>query len=646
MYYYDVTPLKITHSTQEALTYCSEKKYGIGRIVRIPLGKSTVIGVITKLSSKPSFDVRPINDAVESITLPTRLIALANWMSEFYATHPSIVWQTILPSGVAKKRRPSDNELLYPSRDRTTIVLNSDQKAAIRTIMQQTSGTALLHGITGSGKTQVYIELIKQQLNNGASCIVLIPEIALTSQIISELMPHFPNTILTHSTMPEAQRHKAWQKALYSKDPCVVVGPRSALFSPLPNLGLIIIDECHEPAFKQEQNPRYSALRTAAKLAAITDAKLVLGSATPSVSDYYLAQHSGAQIVSLKKPAKKHTIAPVVTVIDMTKQLHFTRHRFLSNELIAAIQNTLDEGNQCLLFHNRRGSSPTTLCELCGWNALCIRCFVPLTLHTDSFELRCHICSAVERVPLSCPMCHNTGIIHKGIGTKLIESEVKKLFSTANIMRFDGDTEMSLSLDKQYQSLYDGKINIIIGTQVVAKGLDLPHLRTVGVIQADAGLTLPDYQSSERTFQLLHQVSGRVGRNEHPSSVIIQTYQPSHPAIICGITKDYDAFYKHTIPERKKAYFPPFSHLLKLVCIYKTEATAIRNCQSFSQHLKSTYGSSIQVLGPTPAFYERVRDTYRWQIIIKSAQRPKLVSIAQELPSAHWQYELDPASLL
>ncbi len=645
MKYYEVIPLKIVHGSQGVLTYEYDGELSRGALVSVPVGKQTVVAVVLKAVTKPAFATKLIREQHESQALPPSLVDLGEWMATYYHTHPVTVWQTILPRGVGKTRRATLKMLDHPRRDRTQIVLNSSQTTAVETIIN-TDGTVLLHGVTGSGKTQVYIEAAKKTIASGKSAIILVPEIALTSQLIAEFTPHFPDLKVTHSTMTESARHQTWQAVLAATSPQVIIGPRSALFSPVPDLGLIVIDECHEPSFKQEQAPRYSALRTAAMLARFAGGKLVLGSATPNITDFYLAKHTGAPVITLPEPARKDTVAPTVTLVDMTKKLHFTRNRIFSNDMLSQMTKTLQEGHQVLLFHNRRGTAPTTSCENCGWNALCSRCFVPLTLHADKFTLRCHICAATEKVPTSCPDCHEANIIHKGIGTKLIHEEIAKIFSQAKIARFDGDNEAHETLEKQYQALYDGDIDIIIGTQVVAKGLDLPHLRMVGVVQADAGLALPDYISSERTFQLLAQVSGRVGRNEHPSHVVVQSYQPTHPAVTAGIASNYETFYQETIAERQKAQFPPFTHLLKLICVYKTEAAAIRNSQELARTLRRIVPKHVTILGPTPAFYERVRDTYRWQIVVKSPVRGDLVQLLDHVPATHWQYELDPGSLL
>lgn len=645
MYYYEVAPMRIIRLESHVFTYASDTLLQLGQLVEIEVGKKKHIGVITKKVSKPSYATKDIQSILDIPPLPDALLRLADWLSTYYNAHFALVLQTLLPSGVQKKRRDRKKSTRPMVRERTKIVFNEEQSAAIRQISEASPGTILLHGITGSGKTAVYIELARQTVASGQSVIVLVPEISLTPQIVDEFSAHFENVILTHSKQTESERHLAWLDALTNTQPVVAIGPRSALFMPLNKIGLIIIDEAHEPSFKQEQSPRYSALRAAGVLAKEHSAKLVLGTATPSVSEYYLAQQNGRPIIEMKKTARKSS-PPRVKLVDMTNRSTFGRHRFLSDELLAQIKDTLDSKSQVLIFHNRRGSANMTLCENCGWQATCTRCFIPQTLHADDHKLRCHICGNTDKVPTSCPSCNHIGIIHKGIGTKLIESELARLFPKANIGRFDGDASADQTIDNRYKELYDGSIDIIIGTQVVAKGLDLPHLRTVGVIQADAGLNMPDFISSERTFQLLAQVVGRVGRSEHPTSVIVQTYQPSHFAVTDGLSQNYQALYEKTLAERKRAHFPPFSFILKLVCIYKTEAAAIRNSSSLKRTLQQHLPSNVEILGPAPAFYERQRDTYRWQIVLKSNKRSDLIDALRYIPSTHWQFEIDPISLL
>jgi primosomal protein N' (replication factor Y) len=646
MHYYEVAPQQIIRAASSFFTYSSDSVLTPGQIVTIEVGKKTLPGVILRQVEKPTYETKPISSLIEEVALPTALIATALWLSEYYHTHLASVLQTLLPRGLQKSRRARKSVIRESLRDRTNNVFTDEQVSAIQQIESMQAGTALLHGITGSGKTRVYIELAERALKKGKSVIILVPEIALTSQLVDEFSHHFSDIILTHSRQTEAERHLAWRDALTSQEPRVAIGPRSALFLPLRSVGLIVIDEAHEPSFKQEQAPRYSALRAASILASHHQAKLILGSATPLIADYYLAEQADRPIITMTTAARTGTVKPTIQLVDMTKRSHFKQHRFLSDDLLTQLETTFASGKQALIFHNRRGSASTTLCESCGWQATCTRCFVPLTLHADHHQLRCHICGLTEKVPTSCPVCGAADIIHKGIGTKLIEAELRKLFPNKTIMRFDGDSETGESVEEQYQHLYSGGIDLIVGTQVIAKGLDLPHLRTVGVVQADAGLSLPDFGSSERTFQLLAQVIGRVGRSHHATNVVIQSYQPTHPAITDGLTQDYDHFYHYALAERKRGNFPPFTYLLKLTCVYKTEAAAIRNAQQLARTLRQNRSPDVQLLGPTPAFYERQRDTYRWQIVLKSPKRHHLVEALAHLPATHWQYELDPISLL
>jgi len=645
MYYYEVAPNRIVRAGSSTLTYAYPKKLPTGTLVEIPVAARSFVGVIITEVPQPNYPTREIGTIIYEQPLPLPLLATAQWMSEYYATPLATVLQTILPSGITKKRRTGQKPSVAPEYNRTKYVFNANQQSAIDAITRSTSSTFLLHGVTGSGKTRVYIEAAKQTLSNGKSAVILVPEIALTSQLIAEFQHEFKNILVTHSRQSEAERHLTWQQALELTEPAIIIGPRSALFLPLRDIGLIVVDECHEPSYKQEQSPRYSALTTAKKLSSAHSANLILGSATPLISDYYLAKINSSTILELPLRANPDVVAPDIQLVDMAKRGNFTKHRFLSDTLLAAIHQSLTAGEQVLIFHNRRGSASVTLCENCGWQAGCPRCFVPLTLHTDKHKLVCHICNFTTTVPTSCPVCGSVEIIHKGIGTKLIETEISKLFPDKKIVRFDGDSEKDTTVEKLYHELHSGKIDIIIGTQVIAKGLNLPHLGLVGVVQGDAGLSLPDYSSGERTFQLLAQVVGRVGRNEKSTKVIVQSYQPDHIAIKDGISQDYQHFYTHTIALRKHSGFPPFNFMLKLVCSYKTEATAIKNSKKLAQEIRNQ-NPNLEVLGPTPAFYERTRDNFRWQIVIRSKKRSDLLAIVAALPPKGWQFELDPISLL
>lgn len=646
MHYYEVAPTRIIRAGSSTFTYSSEDALDIGQLVSIEVGKKMLPGLVMSKVSQPDYATKAIAGIIEPTPLPKPLVELSGWLSDYYRTPLATVLQTILPRGLEKKRRARDVTFQSSIRSRTRIVFNKEQTKAIEKISQTTQGTIILQGITGSGKTEVYKEIARRTVAAGKSVIMLVPEISLTSQIISEFATDFPDMIVTHSHMGEAQRHLAWREALDSPTPRLVIGPRSALFMPVKEIGVIMIDESHEPSYKQEKAPRYSALRAASYLGKLSNAKVIFGSATPSVGDRYLAEVTKSPIIRLDSSARAKTQKAAITLVDMTKRDNFRKHRFISDTLIQHIEKNLVAEKQTLIFHNRRGSASTTLCENCGWAAMCPNCFVPLVLHADTYSLSCHICGYHEKVPTNCPVCQSANIIHKGIGTKLIESELRKLFPKARIARFDSDNKTDETVNSLYEDLYKGLIDIAIGTQVVAKGLDLPKLRTVGVIQADSGLSLPDYAASERNFQLLSQVVGRVGRDEHASEAIIQTYQPTHPIVGYGLAQDYESFYSYILKEREKAYFPPFAYLLKLTTIYKSEAAAIRSAKSLAQTLRKDIHPDVHLLGPTPAFYERGRDSYRWQLILKSPKREYLVDALQFVPPTHWQSELDPASLL
>ena len=344
MQYYEVAPNRIVRKDSDVLTYSFNAPLQRGQLVVIEIGKTTSPGIVMREVGKPDYDTKPIVSLIEDRTLPEPLLTTAEWMTSYYGAHFSSGVQTLLPTGLTKTRRASKASPLVATRERTNNVFTADQARALETIEAMSPGTALLHGVTGSGKTRVYIELARRSLERGQSVIVLVPEIALTSQLVDEFSGHFADIILTHSRQTEAERHHAWRAALTADGPRVAIGPRSALFLPLAQVGLIVIDEAHEPSFKQEQAPRYSALRVASVLAGHHQAKLILGSATPLIADYYLAEHAGRPIIPMTTRAQTGTVPPTITLVDMTKRTHFKRHRFLSDTLLAELEHTFSSG--------------------------------------------------------------------------------------------------------------------------------------------------------------------------------------------------------------------------------------------------------------------------------------------------------------
>ena len=645
MKYYLIAPAKTFHSSDNLLTYSSETPLKIGQIVEIPLGRQSTIGIVVKNTTQPDFDTKSITKIIYEQPLPKKLVDALFWISSYYRCPLSTVIQAALPRGITKNRRGKLPEA--PSTTPIDNPLNSAQRAAIRAIEENPANTILLHGITGSGKTNIYIELCARTLAKNQSAILLVPEIALTSQLVRNFQQHFKNITLLHSNLAESLRHQLWEKILTDNQPQVIIGPRSALFAPVQDLGLIIIDEAHEPAYHQEQNPKYSASLLAGKLA-----KTVLGTATPLISDYYLCKSHNAivEINQLAIESDKHTS---ISVIDLKDHSDFTKSRILSNQLIESIKDSLANHTQSMLFHNRRGTAPMTICDKCGWQALCPNCFLPLVLHADAFQMRCHTCARNFPVPTACPECKNASIHHKGFGTKLIEDELHRLFPSAKIARFDMDTDDDLKLTKIYDEVYRGDYDIIVGTQMIAKGFDFPRLTTLGIVQADAGLSLPDFSSEERTFQLITQVIGRAKRGHQNSNIFIQSFQPDHPIISLASQSDYASFYNYLVQKRQQSKLPPYSFLLKLSVTYKTETATVKNIRTLYKKVIQTAKqlqipeNRIVVSPPMPAFHERTSTGYTWQLVIKAKSRQNLLDIFDHLPKNNYlHYDFDPISLL
>ena len=645
MKYYLIAPAKTFHSSDNLLTYSSETPLKIGQIVEIPLGRQSTIGIVVKNTTQPDFDTKSITKIIYEQPLPKKLVDALFWLSSYYRCPLSTVIQAALPRGITKNRRGKLPEA--PNITPIDNPLNSAQRAAIRAIEENPANTILLHGITGSGKTNIYIELCARTLAKNQSVILLVPEIALTSQLVRNFQQHFKNITLLHSNLTESLRHQLWEKILTDNQPQVIIGPRSALFAPVQDLGLIIIDEAHEPAYHQEQNPKYSASLLAGKLA-----KTVLGTATPLISDYYLCKSHNAivEINQLAIESDKHTS---ISVIDLKDHSDFTKSRILSNQLIESIKASLANHTQSMLFHNRRGTAPMTICDKCGWQALCPNCFLPLVLHADAFQMRCHTCARNFPVPTACPECKNASIHHKGFGTKLIEDELHRLFPSARIARFDMDTDDDLKLTKIYDEVYRGDYDIIVGTQMIAKGFDFPRLTTLGIVQADAGLSLPDFSSEERTFQLITQVIGRAKRGHQNSNIFIQSFQPDHPIISLASQSDYASFYNYLVQKRQQSKLPPYSFLLKLSVTYKTETATVKNIRTLYKKVIQTAKqlqipeNRIVVSPPMPAFHERTSTGYTWQLVIKAKSRQNLLDIFDHLPKNNYlHYDFDPISLL
>ena len=646
--YYEVLLGKAVGKGASKLTYFSSLPVSVGTLVEVPLLRGRAPGVILKKVVQPDFKCREINRILYSKPLPSHLIKLAEWISEYYAAPLSGVMQMILPNGVSKKRRTEQNRTeqrgCQYSLTAPNIPLNPTQKKALEGLQQGLGATKLLFGVTGSGKTNIYLKMASRALSEQKSVVLLVPEIALTGQLVKVFQETFKTgVVLIHSRQTEAERHKIFDFLLLDDEPKIVIGPRSALFAPLSNLGLIIIDEEHENTYYQENTPKYSAIRVASKMADILKCRCVLGSATPTIEDFYIAKKRDS-LVTLNEKAIKTAVKPEVTLIDFKKRDNFLKNRYFSNALLDAISKNLESGRQTLIFHNRRGSAPLTICENCGYELVCPNCFLPLTLHVDKYEMRCHTCGYKCKVPNSCPSCGGAGLIHKGFGTKLLENELIRLFPNAKVGRFDADNKKGETLDAMYPKVRDGEVDILVGTQVLAKGLDLPLLSTVGVVQADAGLSLPDYSAEEKVFQLLTQVIGRVGRGHlDKAEVFIQTYQPENPVLLLAMNEDYLGFFEYLLKKRKKSGFPPFKFIAKVSVTMKTETSALKKAREAYKVLSSD--KRFLVSPPCPAFHERNSRGFTWELTVRSSSRKAFFEVFSGL-DGNFHVSLDPPSLL
>lgn len=649
--YFEVLPAKVFKKSplleDGILTYTFDQSLPVGTIVEIPLGKTTTIGIIYRKIDHfaADFKVKSIIRPLYDTPLPSHLLKSIIWLSEYYLTPLPQVVNLFLPGTLSNRHKLAQpvTTAITPS---TSITLNSAQEKAVASLIEAKPNTKLLHGITGSGKTNIYLSFALEAFKNGRSTILLVPEIALTSQLVTVFQQTFSkNIVLIHSKQTTKTRRDNFEQLLLSTTPKIIIGPRSALFAPIKNLGLIIIDEAHEPTYFQDQAPKYSALRLASFIAKTLDIFCIQGTATPKIEDYYLAK-SHQSLVTLTEKAKSTAIQPEVKIIDFKDRSLFTENRYFSSPLLAQIRTNLNHQYQTLIYHNRRGSAPLTICENCGWQALCKNCFLPLTLHSDSYQLICHTCGYQTKIPTSCPECHHPEVIHKGFGTKLLESELRRLFKTAKIARFDGDNDKKNSLDALYEQVKSGDIDIIIGTQTIAKGLDLPKLATIGIVQADSGLSLPDFSTEERTFSLINQVLGRIGRGHLSiANAYIQTFHPDDPAINYAIQSNYAAFYDYLIQRRKTGHFPPFTYLAKLSVVYKTERAALAKIKSVHQALRSK--PNIYLSAPTPAFHEHTSSGFCWQIVVKSGNRQSLLAAIRSLDDfPDLRISIDPPSLL
>ena len=508
------------------------------------------------------------------------------------------------------------NDRVYNKDSAKTLTI--EQENIIREYINSDDKMFLLKGVTGSGKTEVYMKLVERVLLEGKSAIILVPEIALTPQMIERFKGRFGvNVALFHSKLSDGERFDEWFRVKEGKAK-VIVGARSAIFLPAKNLGLIIIDEEHENTYKSKQNPKYQTKEVAEYLSELKGCKVILGSATPSIETYYRALTGEMKLLELNSRVDNKAMPPM-KVIDMRNELKGGNKSLFSRELFIAIQERLKRKEQIILFLNRRGFSTFVSCRSCGYVFKCDECDISMTYHKNGL-LICHYCGKTKREPRECPKCHSKYVKFFGAGTQRVEEEVKKYFNNVRILRMDVDTTRDKhSYERIYNTFKNGEADILIGTQMVSKGLDFKNVTLVGILAADMSINIPDYRAAERTFQIITQVAGRAGRGDKQGEVLIQTYTPQHYSLQYAVNYDYEGFYEKEFTVRAMMKYPPFGKLLLINGTSKKEELLKNFMHKITMMIKPLVENclDIEILGPIPCMISKVKENYRWQIVIK-----------------------------
>lgn len=621
MKYVEILPLTKTGASDTAFTYETELDINVGSLVSIPLRNRYVKGLVTKLVKKPTFPTKPVKKILsEEPVLSEIQLTLAQKIADYYFCNLSDVIPTILSFEFGKKRQELKTEIPKIRKTRNPLKLTGDQKKIFDTILKgKAASKYLLFGVTGSGKTEIYLQLVAEAIKRGKGSIILVPEISLTPQAAQRFIERFGDKVaMWHSGLLETEKFDTWKK-IKSGEKTVILGARSAVFTPVKNLEYIFIDEEHESSYKQDQTPRYETGRVAEWLSEITEAKLIVGSATPKIETYKKALDSEYKLCTLSQRIIQDEMPPV-KIVDLRDEFRKGNKSIISDDLYEATTEALKAKKQVIFFVNRRGASTFVVCRDCGFVSECPNCEIPLTYHPSEGEvLKCHHCDFRTKVPVICPKCKSHAIRYFGLGTQRAEIEAKKMFPKARIMRMDKDTTRKRgSHETIYNNFASGDFDILVGTQLIAKGWDLPNVAVVGVISADTMLNLPDFRSAERTFSLLTQVAGRTGRGYHPGKVIIQTYNPESYAIKTAAKHDYVEFYQREIRDREKYSYPPFSTLIKLTFSSTNNKKAEDETNQLMRILENELiDKNIQVMGPSTAFLSKIAGKYRWQIILK-----------------------------
>jgi primosomal protein N' (replication factor Y) len=634
----------------------------IGCRVRVKFRSTEVEGFVVALRKSPpeGIEARPISELLDRAPLlMPDVFELCKWISDYYLAPLGEVLKSALPPNITQKHLDKFDAGGEVEHDPPVkpFQLTTDQLTALYAI-EKTEGfsTVLLHGVTGSGKTEIYIQAAEWALSRGKTCLVLVPEIGLTPQLMDRFASRFPGRVaVLHSSLTRKQRIDEWLRIFHGRAP-VVVGTRSAVFAPLKNLGLIIVDEEHETTYKQEETPRYHARDTAIVRAQKVGATVVLGSATPSMESFRNAEGKKFEYVHLTSRVEDRPL-PAVEIVNMREEFAAEgKQTVFSRRLLQAISERLDRGEQTMVLLNRRGFAAFLLCRKCGYNFQCTSCSVSMTYHRSGDRLLCHYCGLARRPPKVCSECKSEYIHFVGEGTERIEADLKEIFEGARIGRIDRDTMKHLrDFERVLGGFRKGEIDILVGTQMIAKGHDFPLVTLVGVLAADAALSLPDFRAAERTFQLLTQVAGRSGRGDKPGEVIIQSFFPDHYTFQLAVTQRFEDFYARESRYRKAMFYPPFTALAGIVVTDRDKERAAREASAVGEFLNKMRGDSARILGPAPAPLERVKQLHRYQLLIKAGSRKTLHHLltalrdhleAKKLSSTRVMVDVDPVSLL
>ena len=622
----------------------------MGYRVEAWFGRRKLVGfVVSSGPEKPEgdFEIKPILRIIDTVPLFTReQTELARWIAHSYFCSWGEALAAMLPSGKRESAAPALG--IYELPGNRDIRLSGEQERAVKGILARKSGRFYLYGITGSGKTEVFLEAAEATFREGKGVIYLVPEIALTRQLVAEVEARFgPGTAILHSRLTPSQRYAQWLRIL-SGEAKLVIGARSAVFAPVKDLGLIIVDEEHEGAYKSDSTPRYHARQVAMYRGGREGARVVMGSATPSIEAWDLCRSGGMILYSLTERLSGGAL-PEIRVVDMKGQ-----PGGLSRELIREIRETKNRGRQSILFLNRRGFSYFFHCRTCGYEMICRNCSVNLTYHKGREKMICHYCGYSQKPVEICPDCGSLDVGYSGFGTELVEEEIARLFPDLKVARMDTDTvQKKGSMESILEDFRRGETDLLLGTQMVAKGLNFPGVSLVGIVMADTGLHLPDFRAAERVFSLLTQVSGRAGRYAAGGQVIIQTYRPDHPSIAAAARGDLEGFYASELETRKILRFPPYSRLFRVTVRGKDPRKVREIAGDFTRRLESRRGESFDIMGPSECPLSVIAGNHRYHLLLRTldtrASRRILREVYREFPrnsGIYVEIDADPVNLL